>query len=306
MKAYLGIILAAVMTLGRVGAAADVVIVKSSEAEPYSQAESGLIARLTAQRQTCHAMLLKEVIDKGIDRALGAPAAVVAVGTPAAVWLHQRVTPRTLLIYCMVANPAANGLADKMPAFGVTTDVSHSMQVRLIAEALPNARVLGALYRSDNAESHHQIEAMAAALPPGWRLEAIAVNAYPGIATAIDALMQKRIDIIWTAADSSVYETAAVRALLLAALRSKVPVWGFSPAFVRAGALVGVGVDPTAQGTQAAALLLRSLAGKPPGERIEFPEAYPLAVNLIVSSQLGIDLPPAMVGRAKFVFKAGN
>ena len=37
-------------------------------------------------------------------------------------------------------------------------------------------------------------------------------------------------------------------------LRTNVPVFGFSPAFVRAGALVGVGVDPAAQGQQAATL----------------------------------------------------
>jgi len=32
-------------------------------------------------------------------------------------------------------------------------------------------------------------------------------------------------------------------------------VWGFSPAFVRAGALIGVGVDPAAQATQVVDLI---------------------------------------------------
>ena len=43
----------------------------------------------------------------------------------------------------------------------------------------------------------------------------------------------------------------------------KIPVWGFSTAFVRAGALIGVGVEPRSQGTQAADVLIKLLDNDP-------------------------------------------
>ena len=50
-----------------------------------------------------------------------------------------------------------------------------------------------------------------------------------------------------------------MRTLLLAGIRKKIPVWGFSTAFVRAGALIGVGVEPRSQGAQAAEILVKLL-----------------------------------------------
>ena len=41
-------------------------------------------------------------------------------------------------------------------------------------------------------------------------------------------------------ADAAAYDAATVRSLLLASIRRKTPVFGYSPALVRAGALLGV------------------------------------------------------------------
>ena len=118
------------------------------------------------------------------------------------------------------------------------------------------------LYRSDVPEAGHGIDAIRKSLPPEWRLEAVAVNEHPFVAAAIDALTQKSVDAIWTTADQRIYDTASVRALLLAGIRAKIPVWGYSFPFVRAGALLGVGVEPRGQGVQAAEIVVKALAGK--------------------------------------------
>jgi putative tryptophan/tyrosine transport system substrate-binding protein len=296
-------IIALILLLSGVASAADIVIVKSSDAEPYAQAEEPLRSQFAAHQHKVRTVVLADVNSKGIA-SLGTPGAVLAVGTPAATWLHGNLPPATPLVYCMVANPAGMGLAEGRASYGVTTDIPYSVQFQVIAEALPNARTVGTLYRSDNPESRRQLKALESALPAGWRIESVAVNDNPSVAAAIDALVRKRIDLVWTGPDSAVYDSAAVRSLLLAALRNQVPVWGFSPAFVRAGAMLGVGVDPRAQGAQAAEVALRILEN--PAARIEkaiAPSTYQLAVNPVVAEQLGIQVPERLIRRAQFVFR---
>jgi ABC-type uncharacterized transport system substrate-binding protein len=89
-------------------------------------------------------------------------------------------------------------------------------------------------------------------------------------------------------------------------LRRRVPVFGFSPAFVRAGALIGVGIDPHAQGRQAGELVRLSLARSPTADSIpnavRLAPTYQLAVNLTVARKLGVTLPAEFIAHADQVF----
>ena len=288
-------------------AAAHVVIVKASDAEPYTQAEAAIRTRLLEAHHDARSMLLKEVIEKGIGATIGPADLVVGVGTPAARWLHKQLPAATRLVYCMVTNADEASLLTPPDCWGVTTEVPLAEQVALMSQALPRARTAGMLYRSDLADGKRTLEAIKASVPGDWRVEAVAVNEHPSIAAAIDALTQKNVDVIWTTADQKVYDSNAVRALLLAGLRTKTPVWGFSPAFVRAGALIGVGVEPRAQGTQAADVALKVLAGQAgAAEKAQPPREYQIAVNLIVASKIGAEIPQALTSRATYVYRPEN
>jgi putative ABC transport system substrate-binding protein len=295
---FLGL-LAAVSARG-----ADIVIIRTSDAEPYVQAGAALQDQLIQEHQTVRNLLAKDVSEQGISAGIGKANVVVAVGTPAARWLQKQLPAEVKLIYCMVSNAANEGLLEGRPSTGVTTDIAISEQIKLIAEALPKARSVGMLFRSDVPESKRVLESLGQAMPAGWSVQAVAVNDFPSIAGAIGALIDKRVDVIWTSADPKIFDTAAVRTLLLAALRAKIPVWGFSPAFVRAGALIGVGVDPAAQGKQAADLVVESLSGHlRAGQRVVAPEQFQIAVNLIVARQLELEIPESLTQRAVFVFQ---
>jgi putative tryptophan/tyrosine transport system substrate-binding protein len=281
-----------------------VVIVRTSDAEPYTLAEKSLRDQLAAGHYELHSVLIRDLSQQGIDAAIGKADAVVAIGTTAARWLHKELPTPIKLVYCMVSNARDAGLAEGRDACGVTTDVSIGQQFKLIAEALPHARSVGMLYHSDTAEGKNALQAFTGGVPKGWHVEAVAVNEYSSIADAIQALMKKNVDLIWTTADQKLYDTAAVRALLLAALRAKIPVWGFSPAFVRAGALLGVGVEPRSQGVQVADLLVKVLTDPQKSARsVETANEFQIAVNLIVAEQLGIDIPDSLSQRAKYVYR---
>lgn len=280
-------------------------IVLSSEAAPYHQAEAGFKAGMADHKQM-RTVLLKDVKESGIDNTIGKTAdEIVAIGTPAAVFLHKSLPAPTPLIYCMVSDPVGNGFNDGRALCGVTTDVPLSAQFALISQALPKARSIGMLYRSNTPEGQRLLKTVQEALPKDWNLEAVAVDKLPNIADAIAELINKHIDIVWTSVDAQIYDYPAESALLLAALRNKVPVFGFSPAFVRSGALIGVGVSPAAQGKQAADLALRVLdhPNDAHNPRITSPEAIQIAVNLILAPQIGVELPQDVVSHATYVFK---
>jgi putative ABC transport system substrate-binding protein len=284
--------------------AADVVIVRTSDAEPYTQAEAALRQQLGGQNCKIKSLLAREASDKGIEASIGKPDVVVAIGTAAARWLHKQLPADVKLMYCMVSNPADATLLQGHACVGVSTDVPIADQLKLVAEALPHARKIGFMYHSDTAEGKAQLADLQRALPGDWRVEAVAVNDYPSVAGAIDALLGKPIDIAWTTADQNLYDTACVRTLLLSAVRAKIPVWGYSPGFVRAGALLGVGVEPAAQGKQLADLIAKTLAD-PAGfkTRAVDPDHFQIAVNKIVADQIGVEIPDSVSHRAAFIYQ---
>jgi putative ABC transport system substrate-binding protein len=283
---------------------ADVVIVKSSDADPYKLAEATLQTELAGPDVKIRSVLVKDLATSGIGSTISTTDTVIAIGTPAASWLHSQLPEGVELVYCMVTNATDAGLAKGSECWGVTTEVAISEQIQLMTEALPHAKTVGVLYRSDLPASADMLKQLQAAVPHDWHVEAVATNDHASIADAIDALSQKNVDIIWTDASLKIYDAAAVRALLLAALRSKTPVWGFSPAFVRAGALLGVGVDPKAQAVQTAALVKDLKDNKKNvKDHIQIARDYQIAVNLIVADQIDIKLPDSLVQRATFVFR---
>jgi ABC-type uncharacterized transport system substrate-binding protein len=294
--------------IGRPAIAGEIVIIPSSDAEPYAQAEAAARTALAAQRHALRTVKLKDAEAKGAALAGGDVDGVLAIGTSAAQWAAKQLPADTPLVCCMVNASMADALARRPASYAVTIDVPLAAQFKLIEQALPKARTLGILYRANSPDGAHQLQAITEALPKDWHLEAIAIDQHPSVAAAIDALMRRHVHVIWTAPDSSIYDNATIRALLLAAIRAKTPVFGFSPAFVRAGALVGVGVDPAAQGLQSAQLshlvARGSPAPKPAGQALRPPDQFQIAVNTQVADQLGAELPAELVKRANYVFKA--
>ena len=141
---------------------ADIVIVRSSDAAPYKEADAALREHLASRGEPMHSVLAKELADGGLAAGVKPSDTVLAIGTPAARWLHAQLPAANRLVYCMVNNPADAGLLQGHPCWGVATDVAIGDQVKLIAEALPRARVVGMLYRSDTNAGKEAVKALSA------------------------------------------------------------------------------------------------------------------------------------------------
>lgn len=298
MRAALLLVLGALLSTVRAG---DVVVVISADVAPYRQAQEALF---TALGSAPGPVLVLDQVSRDVTKLPADASCIVAIGTPAAIWLHAR-KPTSPLVYCMVSDPVGAGLHLPPATTGVTTDVPFAEQMRLIGETLPQARTVGLFYRDGDERSRQTLDEARQALPAGWRLEALAIDRHDSPAAAIDALLGRSVDVVWTLPDTAIWSDGAVRSLLLASLRRRVPVFGFSASFVRAGALVGVGLDPAMQGTQAATLVRDLLAGRRAADSV-VPPVYEICINLVVAQKLSLTLPPAVVERAKRVFQPGR
>lgn len=159
---------------------------------------------------------------------------------------------------------------------------------------------MGMLYRTSSPKSVKTLDEVSKELPPSWQLEAVDVDEAGSMAEAIQKLVRKKVGIIWTMADSSIYNRGTVKALLLSSLRNQIPVFGFSGSFVKAGALLGLDADPSLQGQYAASLVRDALVQSKAQRQPALP-GVTLAINLVVAERLGISLPEEVIARAHVI-----
>ena len=104
--------------------------------------------------------------------------------------------------------------------------------------------------------------------------------------------LRKKVDFVICLPDGSLYNGATARPLIMASLENRLPIVGFSPAFLRAGAAVAIYPDYRGIGEQTADLVRRCLE---PGDcaASEGPKRVKVAVNGKILRMLGIEFAAA-------------
>ena len=99
-------------------------------------------------------------------------------------------------------------------------------------------------------------------------------------------------EVLLALPDPAVFNSQTAANILTAAYRRQVPLVGFSPAYVKAGALVAVYSTPLQVGTQGGELLRQALSGKilPPPQ---WPQEFAVSVNQDVAHSLGLVIDEA-------------
>jgi putative tryptophan/tyrosine transport system substrate-binding protein len=281
---------------GNAHASHDVFLVMSSNAEPYQQAADALQSTLTKQGVKTQVYFLDTLVTHPPNFSQGANKSKiwVVIGSRAAAIVHEILPESTSLIYCMVADPEKIGLVgSRKNVVGVSLSRPVKEQLCIIQKAIPAIRSIGMLYRSSSPKSRQTLLDMNTYLPSDWELQAVDVDEADSMSVAISQLLSHKIDIIWTMADSSIYNRATVNSLLLASLRQQIPVFGFSGSFVKAGALLGLEADPALQGEYAARLVMEKIGENRVDESIS--SGVNVAVNRVVASRFGISLPDIII-----------
>lgn len=173
----------------------------------------------------------------------------------------------------------------------VYVDQPIARQLELIRLALPQGRRVGVLI--GGGWKLHTAGLEGAARELGMSLVKSQVGP-DGLFPALQALLPD-IDVLLALPDSEVFNSQTAANILTAAYRRQVPLVGFSPAYVKAGALMALYSTPEQIGKRGGELLRQAMVAKslPPPQ---WPGEFTVGVNEDVARSLGLVLDEKHLG----------
>lgn len=232
------------------------------------------------------------------------PDLVISIGSPSTIFIKENF-PELPLVFSTVLNPSTSGIITGEDAgkniTGASLDIPIDIQFQKFKMVYHNLKTLGVIYTDQTSGLIEEAQEIAPEL--GLELIAIRIESDREVPKALDSLCRV-VDGIWTIADDSIYTPQATKFMILVSLRNKKPIMGFSPSFVKSGALLGLNYDYKDIGRRAGDLALRYLRGE---SLAEIPVAAPgviyLHINLKTASQLGIEVDQSLVDISKEIYK---
>ena len=191
---------------------------------------------------------------------------VCGIATPSAQALYAACYEKGVpVIFNAVSDPVAAKLAtsDTQPLDGIT-GVSDKLpvvdQLKLIRAVLPDAKTIGIIYTTSEANSVSTIETYKKEAPEyGFEIEAIGIGSEAEVAQAADVILQK-VDCISNMTDNTVVSALAV--VLDKANAKKIPVFGSEEEQVKNGCIASAGLDYIELGKQAGIMAAKVLKGE--------------------------------------------
>jgi putative ABC transport system substrate-binding protein len=115
-----------------------------------------------------------------------------------------------------------------------------------------------------------------------------------------------KIDVLWLVPDPHLFSPDMFRFVLGFTLDHKIALLGFLDSFTQSGAVASMSPDYRDIGRRAMRLAL-GIAGRTPEQRVPVPAPMTspgtLTINLKTARQLGIDIPDALINKARQVYR---
>jgi ABC-type uncharacterized transport system substrate-binding protein len=271
--------------------APSVVIVSSDYSGAYLETAQTLIRELERGGVARHSVLQMNASDWRGARPQP-PRLYVTLGTEAADLLARSVPGAPVLCVLLPRSSfeavlVRSGRKASSQLSALFLDQPAQRQLQLIRLAFPAARRVGVLFGPDVVKdsSAWRAQAQAAALQ---LVEADVTQddlLFPALKQVLDGT-----DLLLAVPSPPVYNNRTIQNILLASLRARVPMMAFSPAYVRAGALLAVYVTPVQVGAQAAQLARAVLDGKALPASGAYSSDFEISVNEHVADSFGLSL----------------
>ena len=229
---------------------------------------------------------------------------VCAIATPSAQSAYNAAMKADIpVIYTAVTDPVAAELAGKDgKPVGEVTGTSDKLpveeQLKMIREMLPDAKKIGIMYTTSEANSVSAIEEYKSLVEKyDFELVEKGITTTADVSLAADDLLSK-VDCITNLTDNTV--VASLPTILDKANEKKIPVFGSEIEQVKIGCLAAEGIDYIALGKQTGKMAAKVLKGEEKAseqnfETITEPGFY---VNNKVAENLGITVPDDLANHA--------
>ncbi|MCK3778411.1 ABC transporter substrate-binding protein [Ensifer sesbaniae] len=229
------------------------------------------------------------------------PNVIVPISTPSA----QAVVSSTRdipVVFTAVSDPVGAQLVKDMdkPGGNVTglSDMSPvGEHVALIKEILPNAKSIGYLYNSGEANSVSLLAVLKAeAEKAGMTVVESAATKSAEVQGAARALVG-RADAIYVPTDNTII--SALEGAVAVAEEAKLPLFTADTDSVARGSLAALGFNYYDVGKQTGDVVVRILKGENPGDiAVKVAAGSDLVINKKAAEKMGVTLPESVVKRA--------
>ena len=229
---------------------------------------------------------------------------ICAIATPCAQSAYYAAMDMGIpVIYTAVTDPVAAEIAgeDGTPV-GEVTGTSDKLpveeQLKMIREMLPDAKKLGIMYTTSEANSVSAIEEYESLVGKyGFELVVKGITTTADVSLAADDLLNQ-VDCVTNLTDNTV--VASLPTILEKANEKNIPVFGSEIEQVKIGCLAAEGIDYIALGKQTGKMAALVLKGEKAASEINFetisePGFY---VNTKVAENLGITVPDSLLESA--------
>lgn len=243
-----------------------------------------------AQMETSD-QIAKTMASKGYDLIMG-------IATPSAISAFSATRGTDIpVVFCAVSDPVAARLVKSVEAPGAnctgTSDVLNlDAQLKLIRALQPDAKKVGILYTTSEANSVSQL-AEIKTLAPNYNFEIVE----QGVQSAADipqaaASLAAKVDCINNFTDNNVVENLSV--LLQQAGANNIPVYGSEVEQVKNGCLAAESIDYVALGNETGKMAARILKGeKAETIAVEKVKNTKPVINTTILDSLKFTLPEA-------------
>lgn len=225
---------------------------------------------------------------------------ICAIATPSAMSAYNScMNTKIPVIYTAVSDPVGAGLAAADgTSVGNITGTSDALpvaqQLAMIRQMLPEAKRIGILYTTSEANSVSTIESYkASAGEYGFEIVGTGINTIADVPLAAADLAEK-VDCMTNLTDNTV--VSALQTVLEAAEKQGIPVFGSEIEQVRQGCVAAMGLDYTELGRQTGAMAAKVLKGEAEVSQLSFEviSQASLYINTAAADRIGLDIPQEM------------
>ena len=225
----------------------------------------------------------QETIDKNGD-------IIISIGSKAAKFLDQNNLSNTQLRVLTKTTPYKGTPKNNKLQLSMT----HSLCQQFALIRLLNAdwKTVSIMLAKQNALETKKLETCAAQY--NFTLQTILISQYVNMIDALNSSLLNS-DALLALPDPSVYNAKTVKSILLTTYRHRVPVIGFSEAFVHAGALAAIHSSTDQLGKQISELIQNYFKRDKINKHYIYPKYFDVAINKDVAKSLGITTPDRKV-----------